>query len=208
VYPRNPVGVGYLIDAGPEAVERLVLPNLEDPEDPLTADRVVLGDPDRWPILPLPQATEWMHYEWFPRVAFLGLIPDHDPSVGPPAEIRRGFAPEGLMDLAPPWQKVDPLACNGASVGLRLPHLGGGEAIGLEHVHPRRARFAFHLPPERPGIWTDGRGGALTPTDPVIHTVLLEPDEDRLSIVWRGAAPALRPYLPEELESMPLRVQW
>jgi hypothetical protein len=38
--------------------------------------------------------------------------------------------------------------------------------------------------------------------------VVFEPDAMRLSIVWRGSAPALRPYLPEELKSMPLRVEW
>jgi hypothetical protein len=26
--------------------------------------------------------------------------------------------------------------------------------------------------------------------------------------VWRGAGPALRGYLPDELEKMPLRVEW
>ena len=43
---------------------------------------------------------------------------------------------------------------------------------------------------------------------PVIDTLLIEPDEMRLSIVWRGTAPALRPYSREELASMPLRVVW
>jgi hypothetical protein len=43
---------------------------------------------------------------------------------------------------------------------------------------------------------------------PVVHTVLIEPDEMRLSIVWRGNAPALRPYSDEELAKMPLKVEW
>ena len=29
----------------------------------------------------------------------------------------------------------------------------------------------------------------------MIHTVLSEPDESRLSLVWRGSAVALRPYI-------------
>ena len=41
-----------------------------------------------------------------------------------------------------------------------------------------------------------------------IHTVLIEPDEARLSVLWRGCAPALRPYMPKELETMPFRVEW
>jgi hypothetical protein len=41
----------------------------------------------------------------------------------------------------------------------------------------------------------------------VIHTLLIEPDERRLSIVWRGSCAALRPYAREELESMPFWVE-
>ena len=37
--------------------------------------------------------------------------------------------------------------------------------------------------------------GKLNETRPVIHTVLSEPDESRLSLVWRGSAVALRPYI-------------
>jgi len=45
-------------------------------------------------------------------------------------------------------------------------------------------------------------------TKPVMHTVEIEPDQHRLSIVWRGSARARRPYLPEELQQMPLFVGW
>jgi hypothetical protein len=38
--------------------------------------------------------------------------------------------------------------------------------------------------------------------------VEIEPDEGRMSIVWRGAAPALRQYMPDELAKMPFRVEW
>jgi hypothetical protein len=29
-----------------------------------------------------------------------------------------------------------------------------------------------------------------------------------VSVVWCGSAPALRPYLPDELTTMPLKVEW
>jgi hypothetical protein len=45
-------------------------------------------------------------------------------------------------------------------------------------------------------------------TKPVIHTVEIEPDAMRVSVVWRGAAPALRPYMAEELAKMPMLVSW
>jgi hypothetical protein len=91
---------------------------------------------------------------------------------------------------------------------LQLPLMRGDEGIGLENLHPRSPRFAFRLPGDRPRIWTDGRKGKLNETDPVIHTLVIYPDEEIFTILWRGSAPALRPYLPEELTSMPFRVVW
>ena len=105
-------------------------------------------------------------------------------------------------------EKVDLRCANGASLGLQTPYLKGNEVCELINIHPKHARFRFQLPNERPSIWTDGRNGKLNLTNPVIHTVIIEPNLSRLSIVWRGASPALRPYLPEELKSMPYRVDW
>ena len=36
----------------------------------------------------------------------------------------------------------------------------------------------------------------------------IEPDENRVCVVWCGSAPALRPYMPDELERMPFRIDW
>ena len=47
----------------------------------------------------------------------------------------------------------------------------------------------------------------MNPTEPRLHTVLIEPDLERVTLVWCGSAPALRPYLPDELARMPLRVE-
>ncbi|MHC4399534.1 MAG: DUF2169 family type VI secretion system accessory protein [Planctomycetota bacterium] len=207
-YPRNPCGRGYLMEPLAEAVERLQLPNLEDPLDPLTPDRLVVGAPGRWPRMPLPQAFDWVHYGWFPRLTFLGVLPEFDPLDQPPAEVTRGFAPPDLMEIREPWEKFSPRCTNGASIGLQLPYLRGDEEFVLTNISPKLPKRVFRLPSERPRIWTDGRNGKLNSTDPVIHTVLIQPDEDRLSIVWRGSAPALRPYFPEELETMPFRVEW
>jgi hypothetical protein len=207
LYPRNPCGKGYLVEATP-AADGLELPNLEDPRDRLTPERLAAGDPLDWPRMPLPQATDWVGYEWFPRIAYLRLAPPYRLADGPPAEVARGHCPADLLDdrlmtAADAFR----LTC-GASLGLQLPHLRGGETVVLENMHPTQPRLAARLPAERPRIWTDGRKGKLNETQPVIHTLVIEPDEGRLSVVWRGAAPALRPYLPQELEKMPFRVAW
>lgn len=207
-YPRNPAGRGYLVEASREGLERLELPNLEDPWDRITPDRFAAVQPGHWPRMPLPRSTGWIHYEWFPRCAWFGLVPPFAPLDGDVAEAERGYVDRGLMEMKRPTAAAVHRAFCGAAPGLQLPHLAGDERILLEHLHSDEDRLPLRLPGERPGIWTDGRNGTLTETKPVLHTVLLEPNEDRLTLVWRGAAPALRPYLPDELETMPLYVGW
>jgi hypothetical protein len=208
LYPRNHAGVGYLIEATREAVERLVLPNLEDPSDLLSPERLVVGSPERWPLMPIPHAFDWVDPGTFPRLAYLGVVHDHQPLTAPIAEVARGYAPADILVEKPIHQQANIRFASGASHGLQLPHLKGGETCMLGGVHPQLPVWTFRLPKERPEIKTDGRNGAMNSTKPVMHTVEIEPDEGRLSIVWRGSARALRPYSPDELQKMPLLVGW
>ncbi|HXU62689.1 MAG TPA: DUF2169 domain-containing protein [Polyangia bacterium] len=207
-YPRNFAGVGYLIEATAAAVERLVMPNLEDPRDRLTADRLAVGVPGRWPLMPLPQGFDWTDPGTFPRMAYMGIVHDHDPIPAPVAEVVRGFAPADVLEPKPLAEKASPRWANGASLGLQLPLLRGGEEVAMAGVHPQHPVWRFRLPRARPDIRTDGRNGQLTATEPVIHTVDIEPDLSRVSLVWRGHAPAVRRYAAAELTRMPLYVAW
>ncbi len=208
LYPRNPSGSGFLIEASAEALDVLRLPNLEDPLDPLTPDRLATGDPEGWLMMPLPQATDWMNYEWFPRSAYIGILPIFERPAKPVVEVERGFSPADILDEEGAQPKFDFRLTNGASLGLQLPYLKGDEECLLTNMRATQAHFRFRLPNERPQLWTDGRKGRFKETEPVIHTVVIEPDESRLSIVWCGSAPALRQYLAHELEKMPFRVKW
>lgn len=207
-YPRNPCGRGFLTEFDREAVESMVLPNLEDPWDLLTPERLVAGGPERWLEMPIPRSTGWVNYDWFPRVAYFGVVPPHAPPETPPTEVQRGYALEDVLEATELSAPFVARGMCGASLGLQLPFLRDGQEIQLENLHPTQARWSVRLPESRPRIWTDGRKGRFNPTEPVIHTVLIEPDEDRVSVLWRGSAPALRPYLPDELEKMPLFVDW
>jgi hypothetical protein len=207
-YPRNPAGRGFVIEATREALEPLHLPNFEDPYDLLTAERLAAGSIGAWPRMPLPQGLGWVDPSWFPRIAFWGVVPDHDPVPSPIAEVARGFAPADILVDKPVMQKFDFRCANGASLGLQFAHLQGNEEIELRHLHPRQPSLKFQLPGSRPRLWTDGRKGKLNETNAVIHTVHVEPDFDRVSILWRGAAAALRPYMDEELTTMPLLAQF
>jgi len=208
LYPRNHAGVGYLMEVTRPAVERLVLPNLEDPLDLLSPEHLAVGSPERWPSMPIPHAFDWVDPGTFPRLAYLGVVHDHQPLTVPIAEVARGFAPADLLVEKPIAMQANVRFGNGASHGLQLPHLKGGEPCMLGGVHPQVPVWTFRLPRERPEIKTDGRDGTMKSTKPVMHTVEIEPDQHRLSIVWRGSARARRPYLPEELQQMPLFVGW
>jgi hypothetical protein len=208
-YPRNPSGRGYIIEPSREAIEAVDLPNLEDAGDPLTPTRLIVGSARRWPLQPIPASFGWIRYAWFPRIADLGFVPDYDPDVdlAQAPEVRFGY---GKSDL---WKrKISPedltlRGTNGAALALRLPYLAGNEEVEALNLHPRSPRIHFRLPGERPRMWVDGRNGNLVETKPIIHTVVLEPDLDRVSLVWRGCALALRPYL-DEIATMPFRVVW
>lgn len=207
-YPRNPVGRGYCIDISADALEQLAMPLLEDLGDPLTAERLLTHRANRWHRMPLPSITGFIDYSWYPRVGFFGIVPMVEFFDEPPLEVERGIAPGYLADgtgAVTPQARFD--VQSGASSALQLPYLRGGEDVELRHLHPRSTVWSCRLPPA-PRIFTDGRNGRLNATESVLHTVVIEPDVDRMTVIWRGCAPALRPYGPDELTKMPFRVEW
>ena len=211
LYPRNPSGKGYVIAPVDAAVERAELPNLEDPSDPLRADRFFAGSPRRWPWMPLPWALGWQSMAAFPRIGFTGAVRDHEPLEGPFPEEQRGIVPEGFPRVGRIEDVFDDRFWNGASPGLQIGPLGTGVerlTFELSHMHPSRPSWSFQLPAGAPVIKTDGRKGKLNDTTAVLHSVVIEPDEDRVTVLWRGSSPALRRYLLEELLKMPLLVEW
>ena len=208
LYPRNPCGVGYLIEATPAATAQLRLPNLEQPGDLISPDRLIVGRPERWSLMPVPCAAGWSAYHWFPRAAWIGLAPLPVTPIEDLIEVKLGWITADALKRRGRSRKVDCRFANGASPGLQLPYLRGDETCVLVHLHPHKTHLEFQLPGEYPRIWTDQRNGKLNRTTPVLHTVFVEPELNRVSLVWRGCATALRPYFPQELETMPFRVEW
>src|SRR3569623_589378 len=86
VYPRNPAGRGYLVEAARGAVDALALPNLEHPDDLLTPERLAAGEPGRWPLQPVPASLGWLDYGAFPRAAWLGAPACHERGLEPARE--------------------------------------------------------------------------------------------------------------------------
>lgn len=187
LYPRNDMGKGVALRNVREVVQNLTLPNIENPDDLLTPERVVIEDPYRWPQQPLPDGFGWRQRTWYPRSALLGSCPAFiDPGT---------VTAEEAMKLLPPnhvalarQMRLPPFEAqfnNGASLGLVFASLRADEAIGLRGL-TREGMLDFQLPGDTPHMTLDlGQGEQVL--DAKIHTVSIRPDDLELDIVWRGA---------------------
>lgn len=197
-YPRNFRGTGVALKNIPESIEGLCLPNLEDPNELLTPERVVLGDRDAWNELPLPQGFGWFQKTWYPRCSFVGSIQGRmDPDTVMREELL-GIVPQRQIALLRQRKlpSFDIRFNNGASLGLAVPYLRGDEPVrltGLTH----EGVLEFAMPGERPRIVID-IGFGPNEVDVVLHTLCVRMGELQVDLVWRGAHEHPGPdWLPE-----------
>jgi hypothetical protein len=197
-YPRNPLGRGFVVANTAKTLDRLPLPNVEDPRMPLSPERICIGDYAQWEGCPLPAGFGWFPKIWRPRALLAGVLP-RDRAVEQelrqayaqlvPADQREAYLTHGFPDM-------DFRFFNGASEGLTMPYLRGGETVVAENLTPE-GRLTFRLPSETPLIGLDIGEGVQEP-DVVLHTVMIDLDEGCVDLVWRGAVPYRGPeWLPE-----------
>jgi hypothetical protein len=186
-YPRNPVGTGLALKNIREVVEALSLPNLEDPKDLLTPQRIILDEPERWNQQPLPQGFGWYQRTWYPRCSFVGSVPGFVEPDTVMREEQLGLVPQGQIALARQFKlpSFDARFNNGASLGLALPYLSGGEPIRLYNLAPE-GQTEFFLPKDIPKIMLD-IGLGENELKAVLHTVCIRLEERQVDLVWRGA---------------------
>jgi hypothetical protein len=187
IYPRNAVGTGVVLRNLKESVDGLILPNIEDPQDLLSADRLLIQEPERWHLQPLPQGFGWRQRSWYPRSALIGSYPPFlDPGTVT-AEERLGLLPSDHVALAK-QSRLKPMVAefnNGASLGMTFPDLKGDEAITLGGLS-EDAFLRFSLPGETPAIMLDiGLGEQQPPVR--LHTVSIRPDDREFDLIWRAA---------------------
>jgi hypothetical protein len=187
VYPRNFMGVGVALKNVEEVVQGLALPNVEDPQDLLTPERVIIGEPDRWHLQPLPQGFGWRQREWYPRSALLGSFPPFLYPGTVTAEEQMGLLPRDHVALAKQFRlkPFEARFANGASLGMQFSGLKGDEPIALAGLRPD-GLLKFSLPAETPRIGLD-LGGGLHELEPLLHTISIRPDDLELDMIWRGA---------------------
>jgi hypothetical protein len=184
-YPRNPVGRGMVVLEVPGAA--VLLPNFEDPADLLAPERLVLGEAKRWNHQPLPQGMGWFGKTWYPRMSYVGALPGNVDADETMREEALGLVPRNHIALGRQFRlpSFDVRFNNGASPGLALPHLAGDEMIRLLNLTPQ-GETQFRLPGDRPTIVADVGMGETTP-EVVLHTVVIQPDQASVDLVWRGA---------------------
>lgn len=197
-YPRNPMGRGFVVTNSERGVDHLALPNVEDPQTPLTPEQLCLGDYQRWEQQPFPAGLGWFPKTWLPRAQLAGIMPADRATEQElrqayaklvPVAQRDAYVKHGLPDM-------DFRFFNGASRGLVFPYLQGGEQIITEHLSPEGI-VSFQLPYDMPHLGLDIGSGVQEP-QVLMHTVMIRMDERQVDLVWRGAIPYPGPdWLPQ-----------
>lgn len=206
-YPRNPSGRGFSLDVDRERLGGTPAPNLEDPEDPVTPNRLLAVSPLDWCDRPV--AASYGPVDWlsFPRVAlWLGI--HHDRPKNPLVELRRGvLRPEDLR-RRPLGAAPDARAYNCGSMGLSGVRLTGGERASLWNMHPKHEVWEVELPSEKPTLGLSPPGCGVFNLPALLQTVLIEPDEDRVTLTWSGSLEVAAPYPEEMCDAMERAVKW
>ena len=186
-YPRNTMGKGVVLRNTKDSVEGLSLPNIEDPKDRLTPERLIIEQPDRWHHQPLPQGFGWRQRTWYPRCGLLGIYPAFTEVGTVTAEEQMGLLPKNHIALAKQSKlpTYDAEFNNGASLEMAFPSLEGNEQVCLNGLSPQ-GELSFSLPGEKPAILLDiGQGEKQL--DARLHTVSVRPDDLEVDLIWRGA---------------------
>jgi hypothetical protein len=205
-YPRNPLGCGFVVANTDPSVDKLTLPNFEDPDARLTPERLCLGEYAKWENQPMPAGLGWFSKTWLPRARFAGVLPGDRATEKElraayallvPAQQRQTYLKNGLPDM-------DFRFFNGASPGLDLPYLSGAEEIVASNLCPE-GLLSFSLPGENPHIGLDIGEGIQTP-DIVLHTVMIHMEQRQVDLVWRGASPYPGPDWLPKMRKMELEI--
>ncbi len=159
---RNPVGTGFAVAKA--NLDGVALPNVEDPKDPIRS----------WNDRPAVAGFGAISSHWQPRIALAGTYDDKW------MKERQPLVPDDFQDryfqCAPADQQTPEF-------------LKGGEPVLLEGL-TTGGKLAFILPRVLPRLETRFYTGERQAHElPKLHTVIIEPDVPRVSLVWHSALP-------------------
>lgn len=208
-YPRNPCGVGFCETLSRENHGSVRVPNLEYPVDPITPERLAVGSAENWLDAPLPAAFDWYAPSWFPRIAYLGLTPEHTIPADGIREIALGWAAPNLLELRSLLHfGYHGTFQHGAAPALIQRKLEPGCAFLLRNLFPEQAEQRVQLPQQVPHVDIHVSDSQTLATTPRLGTVVIRPDRKQLIQVWSARTPVARPYYPNETSEMKWTVRW
>lgn len=189
-YPRNHVGRGYYVV--PERFDGIELPNVENPEDLLTDERLVVSDPRHWGRQPIPWTFDWQPHNTFPRYVFFGLRPRFSVPAAELTEVRMGILSaeyERFLDAEPTTveqQAVHEVFFDRyyqeASARMQHPPLEVGTPVLVAGMREDGAPLRFAIPaPPRLDIVIDGQAQAVAP---IISNLVIEPAVGRVLVTY------------------------
>ncbi|WP_166664613.1 DUF2169 family type VI secretion system accessory protein [Candidatus Thiosymbion oneisti] len=162
VYAANPIGHGFRVRGGEQALTGMPLPNLEDPKHLIDSPK------DR----PPPAGFGYIHPHWEPRRRYAGTYDEH---------WKKNRAPYLPADFDPRFnQAAHPdLIADGYLKGGEEVKIVNASKSGLLHFQLPRIRLSADFMID----------GALHTRTPVWDTLVLEPDRHRFIAVWRASIP-------------------
>lgn len=156
--PSNPIGCGFKSKRGIKKIVGLKLPNLQHPENPIHS----------WKDRPAPTGFGYIAPSWEPRKKLAGTYDEAW------LENRAPYLPENF----------DSRFLNCAHTDLiTREYLHGGEDVSITNASPNGV-IKYHLPKIRFEIicFIDGKKITLQPN---LDTLIIEPDDDQYSMIWR-----------------------
>ncbi len=196
-YLRNPIGLGYAVKDDKARLDGLPLPNVENPEDSLTPQNFLAGEPRNWWRQPIPWACDWFPKGSYPRCAWFGGVPlDLPEDDQQMKEVRLGWVEPFQLRRAREKKshadRLDPRMGNAAAPALTLPFLKGDESIRLRGMSPT-GELVVQLPgkPPRMKVKVQGKEHAVVP---VANRVVISVLEMGVYVVWHGAWRSPKPF--------------
>lgn len=204
LYPRNPVGKGYLALPGP--VPELELPNLEDPADLLRPERLIAEGPENWHRQPLPWCFEWMVGLTFPRCCYVGLDAWYPAPDGPQlTEVARGFVPQHFKQRLAQMPELVVGFQQEASLGMVFGSPLAGQRVEILGMHREERSLSFVVPqPPRMEIEVEGSSELV---EARLVNLALYPSEKRFTMTYSARNRGLpRLFVPGIHRIIPLAV--
>ena len=194
-YQGNPVGTGVFVSRDERVVEGLLLPQVEFPDARIEPEDLLQDFTEWGEEGPAPAGFGVVGPGWSSRAKYAGIRPEDraevedarnkrllelDPEEEEDRPEIQALLSQELPEFRPEWY-------NSASEDWQLDRLDGNEEMVFRNMTESGTLF-FRMPGDRPVVTVQrGRGEELVSVR--IDTCLVDVDERRVELVWRGHLP-------------------